>query len=86
MVTIAEDSNGFATVTVRVDGIALEPDETFQLRLEPNPQQNPLPDVSRIFCLDTLDFIIEDGNGISIKSIMCEDYYYDHTRLSALCT
>jgi hypothetical protein len=66
MVTIAENSNGFATVTVRVDGVALEPDETFQLKLVPNPQQNPLPDVSRIFCLDTLYFVIEDGTGIII--------------------
>jgi hypothetical protein len=53
-----------------VDGVALEPDETFQLRLVPNPQQNPLPDVSRIFCLDTLDFVIEDGNGIKCKDVL----------------
>ena len=64
MVTIAPGSNGFATVTIRVDGIALEPDETFQLRLVTS---SPPP---RVFCLETLDFVIEDGNGI------INNYYY----------
>ena len=49
-----------ATVTIRVDGIALEQDETFQLRLVANSPP------AGIFCLDTLDFVIEDGNGINI--------------------
>ena len=57
-VSIAPGSNDFATVTVRVDGIALEPDEIFQLRLVAS---SPLVG---IFCLDTLEIIIEDGNGI----------------------
>lgn len=61
MVTISQGNNDFATVTIRVDGIALEPDETFQLRLVPN---NPAA-VENIFCIDTLTLIIEDGNGRS---------------------
>ena len=61
-VTIGQGRNGFATVTVRVDGIALEQEETFQLRLVAN---SPPPG---IFCLDTLELVIEDGNGIN--------YYY----------
>ena len=64
MVTIEPGTNGFATVTIRVDGIALEPDETFQLRLVTS---SPPP---RVFCLETLDFVIEDGNGI------INNYYY----------
>ena len=60
-VTIGQGRNGFATVTVHIDGIALEPDETFQLRLVAS---SPPPGV---FCLDTLDFIIEDTtDGITI--------------------
>ena len=60
MVTISIDENDFATVTIRVDGIALEPDETFQLRLVTNSPPY------EIFCLDTLDFVIEDGDGIIV--------------------
>ena len=63
MVTIMPDRNGSATVTIRIDGIALEPDETFQLKLVAN-----LP-LSGIFCLDTLDLVIEDCNGIIIVHI-----------------
>ena len=57
---ITPDRNDSATVTIRVDGIALEQDETFQLRLV----ANSLP--QGIFCLDTLDVVIEDGNGIIV--------------------
>ena len=57
-VTISENNNDFATVTVRVDGVALERDETFQLRLvAASPPAGA-------FCLDTLDVVIVDGNGI----------------------
>ena len=63
MVTIMPDRNDFATVAIRIDGIALEPDETFQLKLVAN-----LP-LSGIFCLDTLDLVIEDSNGIVILHI-----------------
>ena len=59
MVIITPGSNTFATITIRVDGVALEPDETFQLKLVADP---PPP---RIFCLDTLDVVIEDGDGIA---------------------
>ena len=62
--------NGFATVTVHVDGIALEEDETFQLRLVAN---SPPPG---IFCLDTLDFVIEDNNS-GIMITMCKNDYYE---------
>jgi hypothetical protein len=65
MVTIAPSRNGFATITIRVDSIALEPDETFQLRLVAN-----MPQPGIIFCLDTLDFVIEDSNGIIINNII----------------
>ena len=68
MATIMPDRNGFATVTVRIDGIALEPDETFQLKLVAN-----LP-LSGIFCLDTLDLVIEDCNGIFIVHISTHQY------------
>ena len=64
MVTIEHDRNDFVTVTIQVDGIALEPDETFQLKLVANPQP------SRIFCLDTLDLVIEDNNGINKRMII----------------
>ena len=57
-VTIARDRNDSAIVTILMDGIALEEDETFQLKLVASPQP------SRIFCLDTLYLVIEDGNGI----------------------
>ena len=70
-VTISQGSSDFATVTIRVDGIALEPDETFQLRLVPN---NPAA-VGDIFCIDTLDLIIEDGNGMSDRSNQYNHYY-----------
>ena len=70
MVTIAPGRNSFATVTVRIDGIALEPNETFQLRLVAS---SPPP---RVFCLDTLDFVIEDvDRGIII--ILCKNSYYE---------
>ena len=59
MVSIEPGKNTFATVTIRVDGVALEPDETFQLKLVAS--QPP-----RVFCLDTLDLVIEDGDGIYI--------------------
>ena len=64
MVTIEHDRNDFVTIVIRVDDIALEPDETFQLKLVANPQ--PL----RIFCLDTLDLVIEDNNGINKRMII----------------
>ena len=57
MVTISPGNNALATVTIRVDGVALEPNETFQLKLVADP---PPP---RIFCLDTLDLVIGDGDG-----------------------
>ena len=57
-VTIAPGRNDFVTITVRVDSIALEPDETFRLRLVAT---QPPPG---IFCNDTLDFVIEDGDGV----------------------
>ena len=69
MVTITRDRNDFATVTIRMDSIALEEDETFQLKLVANPQP------SKIFCLDTLDLVIEDGSGI----IMSDQKQYVQT-------
>ena len=45
-----------------MDSIALEEDETFQLKLVAADNANP--QLSRIFCLDTLHLVIEDGNGI----------------------
>ena len=68
-----------ATVTIRVDGIALEQDETFQLRLVANsPPQG-------IFCLDTLDFVIEDGNGINYYLIIiCAKMHYQYYTWSTM--
>lgn len=57
-VTIAPGRNDFVTITVRVDSVALEPDETFRLRLVADP---PPPG---IFCNDILDFVIEDGDSM----------------------
>ena len=73
MVMIMPDRNGFATVTIQIDGIALEPDETFQLKLVAN-----LP-LSGIFCLDTLDLVIEDRNGIFIVHISTQYTLEDGT-------
>ena len=60
MVTISPGNNDFITVNIRDDGIALEEDETFQLRLVVNTPPTLLREA---FCLDTLNLIIEDSNG-----------------------
>ena len=70
-ITIAPGRNDFATVTVRVDGIALELDETFRLKLVANP---PPP---RIFCLDTLDLVIEDKD-VGMIIILSSESRYIH--------
>ncbi len=45
----------FLQVTFRVDSVALEPDETFQLRLSSNP-----PPPAGSFFLNNLDMTIQD--------------------------
>ncbi len=47
-------------VTFRVDGVALEPDETFQLRLTTDA---PVPPDENYFFVDTLNVIIQDPEG-----------------------
>ena len=43
-------------VTFRLDGVALEPDKTFQLRLTTNPDLTS----QGVFIVDTLDVTIQD--------------------------
>ena len=62
MLSISSTSGDAATVTIRVDGVALEEDETFQLVLTATPQP-----IGYFFCFDVLNVIIEDvySNGES---------------------
>ena len=53
--TVRESGTASLQVTFHVDGVALEPDETFQLRLTTNPV---LP--ADVFFVDTLDVTIQD--------------------------
>ena len=61
-VTISSSSNEFVTVIIQEDGIALEEDETFQLRLVANPP--PVGEI--IFCRDELNVTIQDSNGMAV--------------------
>ncbi len=51
-------------VTFRVDGVALEPDETFQLRLITDAA---VPTDENYFFVDTLNVIIQDPDGNSTR-------------------
>ena len=54
-------------MNIRDDGIALEEDEIFQLRLVVN---TPPTLWGEMFCLDTLNLVIEDGNSRSDQTIL----------------
>ncbi len=47
-------------VTFRFDGVVMEPDETFQLRLTTD---DPVPTDDNYFFVDTLSIIIQDPDG-----------------------
>lgn len=64
MVSISGSRNATVMVNVRVDGISPEEDESFQLRLVPNP----LLSVA-LFCIDELNVTIEDGDGKRINNL-----------------
>ncbi len=51
-------------VTFRVDGVALEPDETFQLRLTTDAT---IPTDANYFFVDTLNVNIQDPDGDSTR-------------------
>ncbi len=51
-------------VTFRVDGVALEPDEMFQLRLTTDAA---IPTAANYFFVDTLKVIIQDPDGNSAR-------------------
>ena len=53
---LVSGSGGLLHVTLRVDGVALEPDETFQLKLTTNPDLKS----EGVFVVDTLDVTIQD--------------------------
>ena len=60
--TITSESTDAATVIIRVDGVALERNETFQLKLEVES-----PPTGDVFCIDILDVVIQDSDGKGSK-------------------
>ena len=51
-------ANSFANVTLNQDKVALEPNETFILELNPTVEVNPL-----FFFIDTINITIVDSDG-----------------------
>ncbi len=51
-------------VTFRFDGVVMEPDETFQLRLTTN---DPVPTNENYFFVNTLNVTIQDPDGNSAR-------------------